>query len=194
MVFLISGRGYFTFLYGYAKHNREGGRKEKKNKERLGLAPSVRGGSHLHFLCILWANASVYSSKNSHRATRNADSHSRVGQPGEQVLAVVFLTSVLPSSLSCFHLLTASFCSPLSTVFCCPLLLTVSSWLISHADSALLGPSFPRPFSGLVGDLSFRPICVGFAPKQSKRFSDWHPPHTTNAQHRVTNIKNTVLC
>ena len=43
VVSLISGQGYFTFLYGRTEHNihnREGGRKE--NKHGLGLAPSAR--------------------------------------------------------------------------------------------------------------------------------------------------------
>ena len=74
VVFLISDRGYFTFLYRYTKHNWEGERKEQLNKHGLGSAPSTRRKkSMIHFLCILWANTGVYSSKNSHKATSNAD-------------------------------------------------------------------------------------------------------------------------
>ena len=71
VVFLISDRVYFTFLY--VKHNREGGRNEQTNKHGLGPAPIARGGILWHFWDILWANVSVYSSKNSHKATSNAD-------------------------------------------------------------------------------------------------------------------------
>ena len=48
-------------------------RVEETNKHELGLAPSARGGSLWHFLCILWANANVYLIKNSHKASSKAD-------------------------------------------------------------------------------------------------------------------------
>ena len=38
------------------------------------FSASAKGGSMWQFLSILWANASVYSNENSHKATRNADS------------------------------------------------------------------------------------------------------------------------
>ena len=107
------------------------GWKKRTNKHGLGLAPSAWGGSLWHFLCILWANASVYSSENSHKATRNADLNSRVGQPGiywSTGLTVAFLTSV--------------------DWFChCP---TLISWLTCSVDWSLQLPSPERWFYGML--------------------------------------------
>ena len=58
MVFLISGLGYFTFLYQHTKYTTE--RVEEKNNHGLGLTPSVSREKSVTLLCILWANASVY--------------------------------------------------------------------------------------------------------------------------------------
>ena len=49
VVSLIFGQGYYTFLNGHTKPNREGGRKE--NKHELGLAPSARREKFVTFLC-----------------------------------------------------------------------------------------------------------------------------------------------
>ena len=35
VVFLTSGQEYFTFLYGYTKHNKEVGRKKRTNNRAL---------------------------------------------------------------------------------------------------------------------------------------------------------------
>ena len=75
-----------------------------------------------HFLCIRWVNASVYSSKILTKPLAMLTCLLALVNPasvGQQVLAVVFLTPVLLSSLHCFHLLTASFWSPLSTNSLC---------------------------------------------------------------------------
>ena len=47
VVSLTSDQGHYTFLYRYAKHNREGGGKEQTNKHGLGLAPSARRGKSM---------------------------------------------------------------------------------------------------------------------------------------------------
>ena len=136
-VFLISGQGYFTFLYRYAKHNRGGGRKEEQTI-RLGLAPSARGGILWHFLCILWANTSMYSSENSHKAISLNPSAIGAGLPLVLVVNADFcwLVSTLPD----FHLpdwpvlLIGLFCSPLSTdLWDLPSLVLPVSWEILHA-------------------------------------------------------------
>ena len=178
MVFLISGQGYFTFLYGYAKRNWEGVRKEEQTIG-LGLAPSTRGGSLSHFL---WANASVYSSENTHKATRNAD--------------FCWLVFSLPD----FHLLTDLFCRLVSaapfcwlcpsldwplipTVFCCFLLLTdlLLTALSCRLSSSLFSWAFlPSSTSGLVGDLVHWPFV--WVSRQN-RFSDWHPHTQINRCH-----------
>ena len=157
VVFLITGQGYFTFLYRYAKHNQEGGR-EEKNKHELGLALSARGGSLWHFSCILWGNASVYSSENSHKAASNADLHSRVGQPG--LCRSTGLSSRLSdfcwlvSSLLGSHLLTDLFCRLVSVApFCC--LSPSLDWPLLSTD--LWDNSVPPP-SGLVGVLACKPF------------------------------------
>ena len=150
--FLISGQGYFTFLYRYAKHSREGGGKEQTNKYGLGSASSARRGKvhvtlFVHSM-FLWVNASVYSCENSHKATSYADSTSRVGSPGicwstgpsNRLSGFCWLVSSLPDS----HLpdwpvlLTGLFCSLLLTAFFCllldlPSLVLSVSWEISCA-------------------------------------------------------------
>ena len=45
---------------------------EEKNEQtntELSQLQAQEGGNLWHFLCILWANASVYSIENSHKAT-----------------------------------------------------------------------------------------------------------------------------
>ena len=151
VVFLISGQGYFIFLYRYPKHNLEGGRKEHTNKHGLGSAPSARNGEVYVTLFIhsvfLWVNGSVYSSENSHEAVSNADLTSCVGPPGISRSTgprIRWLVPSLPDShLPDWPVLsTGPF---LLTVFFCSLLLTSSS----------LGPYFRR-LSGLV--VIVRPI------------------------------------
>ena len=134
VVFPISGQGYFTFLYRYAKQKRESGRKEQTNKHGLESA-SAKEGSLWHSLYILWANASVYSSKNFHKATSNADSN----------------------SVPCLNLCWLSCYAP----FC---------WLLSS------GTFLPSSFR-FRGISRAQTLCVGFEPKQTKGFPNWHP-HT----------------
>ena len=131
VVSLISDLGYYTFLYGYARHNREGGRKEQTNKHRLRSAPSARGEEVYVTLFVhsvfLWTNASVYSSKNPYKATSNADLTSRVSPPGlcrstdpsSHPSDFYWLVSYLPDSHlpDCFLLSTGPFCTLLLTVF-----------------------------------------------------------------------------
>ena len=137
-----------------------GGRKEQTNKQELVLAPCVRKKKSVT-LCILCANASVYSSENYHKVTSNSDLNSRVGQP------CICRSTALSSPLSdfCSSLLYALLSSPdclllLSFVNCVLLLTNLSGQLSSSAPFCWLpsqGPSFPR-FSGIVGDLECRPF------------------------------------
>ena len=171
VVSLTSDPGHYTFLYRYAKHNWEGGRKEKTNKHGLGLASSARKGKSVT-LCILWANVSVYSNEIVtsylqcwHLALVNPAS------VGQQVLAVVFLTSVdsllcptsvfsLPPSSDCVILCTAISSQLFSSALRCQLLC-----LLSDLPSLLYfwsrGRSHPQA------------LCVGFMPKETKRSSEW---------------------
>ena len=167
VVFLISVQGYLYILYRYpwTKHNWEGRKKEQTNKHRLGSAQSARRGEVYVTLFVhsvfLWANVSVYSSENSHKATSNADLASRVGP---QVLAAAFLTSIdwsppCPTHLPDWPVLSTG-------PFCCFLPLTALSCRLSSS----LGPSFPRP-SGLMGHLVRRRF-VWVSRQNRQRFSD----------------------
>ena len=188
VVFYISSQGYFTFLYRYAKHNREDGRKEQMNKHGLGLAPSPRRGevsvtllAHYRFL---WANASVYSSEISHKATGNADLNSRVGPPG-------FCRSTGPSShLSDFCWLVSSV--PDSYLPDWPVLLTGPFWsLLLNAFFCLLLdlPSLVHPVSW---EFSCAGTLSGFCAKTDKGILWLAPTHReTEATHSVMyDIKN----
>ena len=78
-------------------HNREGGRKRRTNKHGLGLAPSVRREKSLTFLCILWANTSVYSSETPTKPRGMLIHFLALVNPasvGQHVLAATLLTSV----------------------------------------------------------------------------------------------------
>ena len=80
--------------------------KEKNKQTRTWFRSKRKRGSLWHFLCILWANASVYSSGNSQKATSNDDLSSGLGQPGicrSTVLAAAYwllLTGLLSARLS----------------------------------------------------------------------------------------------
>ena len=174
VVFLISGQGYFTYLYIYAKNNRESRRKEQTNKHELGSAPRARRREvYVTFFVhsvFLWANASVYSSENSHKATSNADLTSRVGPP-----SVCGLTG-LSNRLSDFYSLVSSLpCSHLpdwpvlSTVSFCSLLLTGFFRLLSDVPSLVLPVSWEI---SRVGPL------YGFRAKRDKRILWLAPAHT----------------
>ena len=93
MFFLVSDQRHYTFLYGYAKHNREDGKKEQRNKHGLRLAPSaIRGGVSV---TLLWS------------------------APCTKLLGMLthLLTALVPSS-RCPLLLTVSFSGQLSQANC----------------------------------------------------------------------------
>ena len=73
VVFLISRQRYFPFLCQHTKYTTEVMEEKNKQTNRLKLSPNARRGSPRHFLCFLWANTSVYSGENSHKATSNTD-------------------------------------------------------------------------------------------------------------------------
>ena len=105
---------------------------------------------------------------------------------GQQVLAVVFLTSV-DSSLPYLHLLTAFFCQ-LCPSMDCYLKLTVRFCPPSSTGSLLWDLLPPSTFSR-VGDPMPR-LCVGFVPKQTKRSSEWHQHKQKRiATYSVTSVK-----
>ena len=100
MVSLISDQGFYIFLYGNAKHNREGGRKGKTNKHELGSAPSKL---MWHFLCILWDNVCVHSRKAPTKAASHAEFYWLDPSPSLDC-------SLKPSDLFCCPLSTNSLC------------------------------------------------------------------------------------
>ena len=163
MVSLVSGQGYFLFLYRRTKHNIhnwEGGGKE--NKHRLGLAPSARRKKFmtlLHsFLCIcelswvcIWAKL-----PQSHQERWPILSRWPTQPLGLQVLAVGFPWLLL-TTLSCW--------------------LPCSVWLPSSVDCLLLfcsGTLLSLVLFQSCGKSRMQTFCVGFVPKQTKGSSDWH--------------------
>ena len=168
------------------------------NKHRLGSAPSARSEEvyvtlFVHFV-FLWANASMYSSENSHKATSGADLTSRIGPPG-------ICRSTGPSScLSDFCWLVSSL--PDSHLPDWPVLstgpfysLSFFSWLLSHADCPLLLPAFFCLLSDLPSLVQLSvsweisragPLC-GFRAKTDKGILWMAPSHReTDATHSVT--------
>ena len=160
VVFLISGQGYFTFLYQQTKYNREDERKEEQN-QGLGLAPGARKEKSVILLCSspwIYRLLRVCIRAKLPLATRNADSSSRVGQPGicrstspsSRLSDFCWMVSSLPDS----HLLT-------------DLLLTALSCRLSLGHSV----PCPLPVSWVISHASH--LC-GFRTK-TKGLSDWHP-------------------
>ena len=192
MASLISDQGYYTFHYGHTEYNRVGGRKVQTNRHGFGSAPSARRGEVYVILLVhsvfLWANASLYSSENSHKATSNADLNSRVGQPcicrstgpSSHLSDFCWLVSPLP----CFHLLL----SLLSFLQCpsldWPLMLTVlfSSFLLTVFWDL---PYLVLPVSWEIS--SAGPLC-GFHAKTDKGILWLAPTHTPTQR-----MPNTVL-
>ena len=123
VVFLISGQGYFTFLYRYAKHNREGGRKKtqtnrsKRKREK--------------FVTLLCSSPCIY------RLSR---------------ACILRETSTKPLGML-NHLLTDLFCRLVSAAPFCwlcasldwPLLPTVSGTFLP-SSSGLVGDLARKPF------------------------------------------------
>ena len=152
VVSLISDQWYFTFLDGHTKHNirnRESGRKE--NKHGLELALSARRKKYVTLLCsspcICWLSREIPT-----KPQWNADSSSHVILP--QVQAAAFLDGQLPPTSVDWSILSPS-----------------ANWLLSlqfwHLPSLVVFRS--------CGKSHVQALCVGFAPKQTKGSSDWHP-------------------
>ena len=149
VVSLISDQWHYTYLYGHTKHNREVGRKDQT---RTWVSSKRKRGEFVTLsLCIC-------------RLSR---------------VCILRETSTKPQGVMT-HLLTAQLPS-----FHCLLLLTVSfSGQLFQADCSLL-PSFVNCSLCLLWDLPpflhfrsrrrYRPqaLCVDFAPKQTKRSSEW---------------------
>ena len=160
VVSLIFDQGHYTFLYGHTKHNRECGRKEQTNKHGLGSVPSARE-KFLTLLrsspCICRLSRACICAKLPKKPLGMLTHFLTLVNPasvGQQVLAVVFLTSVLLSSLPCFHLPDWPV---LSSAPFCSLLLTVFFWDLT---SLFLFRSRGRSRA--------QALCVDFAPKQTK--------------------------
>ena len=131
---------------------------KRTNKHGLWLAPSARREKFVTFSKHSVSYRERIFKRNSHKATRNADSSSHVGQPNlsPQLLAVAFLLLiiVLPPSTDWLILLTSLFC-----------LLRCFPWDLPFSSS-----------SGLVGNLARKPF--GWVSRQNRQreSSDWHLP------------------
>ena len=154
--------GVFHIFFGHTKHNkynREGGRKEKKtNKHGLGLAPKKGEvcDTFLTFCKLSWACIRAKFPQ-SHQESWFILSRWPTRPLSPQALAPVFFYW-LPCSASFvdwFLLLSAFFCRLLPSEILPSLFLFRSR-----------------------GRSCAQALCVGFAPKQIKGSSDWHPhPH-----------------
>ena len=168
MVFLISGQGYFTFLYQHTKYTTDWV-KEKKNKQSLAWVSSKRKkgevcDTFVHSVCLS-ANVSVYSSETPTKPLGMLTHFFTLVNPAS---SQVFLDRQLPP-------ISVDW-SVLSTGLFCPLLLTDSfSWLLSLAYWLWDIPSLVLFWSR--GKTCAQAVCVSFAPKQTKGSSDWHHTH-----------------
>ena len=164
---VVPDQGYYAFLYGHTKYNREGGRKNKRTNMDLGQLQAQERGSlcntFVQFSVHLYTIAGVYFVQNFYKATRNANSSLTVFS--HCLLMPTFLSRQLPHAG----------CPPLPTVVNC-------------LSLSFLGHSFPPPL--LVSrEISPSVLCVGFVPKQTKRSSDWRQHKRKRiATHRVTEL------
>ena len=138
-----------------------GWKKRRTNNHGLGLAPSAKREKSVTLLCILCLCGLTRACTRAKlpQVTSNTDLSSHVGQlciSRSTGLTVASLTSVEWSTL-------------------CPALISwlTFSWLLSPVD-------FPWDLLSLVLFRSCRishaqAFCIGFAPKQTKGSSDWHP-------------------
>ena len=137
------------------------GWKKRTNNHGLGLAPSARWEEFVTFLesCASLSYREHAFERNSHPATRNADSYSHVGQPSLLVhrpkQSPFSDCRLSPTSVDCSLLLTALFYQiPCST----------------------LGPCLPSSFSSLVGDLGHK--CFVWVSRQNRQKNlTGSPPH-----------------
>ena len=83
---LRPGAFHITLQTDKTQHTqRKGWKKRRTNKQGLGLAPGAKRVMFGHFSVAFCASDGYHervSDRNSHRATRNADSSSRDGWPG----------------------------------------------------------------------------------------------------------------
>ena len=174
MVSLISGQGYFTFLYGRTKHNihnQEGGRKENK-QTRTWVSSKLKKGE----VCDTFL-AFGELSQGCIRA-KIPPSH----------LERWLILSYWPTRPLGPHIRAVT-CSVLLTVLFCPLFCSASfSWLPPSFPS--LGPCLPSTFCGLVGNLPHKPFAWVSRQNKQRDPLTWTRihTHTTNAQHCATYI------
>ena len=147
----------------------ETGRK-KNQKAQTWVRPKRKKGQVLGtFLafCASVSVTSVYSNKNSHTATGNADSSSRARRPYLWVHRSLFIAQQPPFSDRRLSLTVANF-----------LLLTA------------LGPCLSSSSSGLVRNLARKPFVWVSRTKHSKESSDWRTPTPTetNRPPRATSV------
>ena len=166
VIFLITDLRYFTFLYQHIKYTTEGLEEKKSKQSDLGWHQAQESGSLWHFWAALRAFAGYHGcicTRNFHKATRSADSPSRVSQPGicwstgpsSRLSDFCWLVSSLPDS----HLLNYLFCLLVSAALFC--------WL------------FLWDFPSLVlfrsrGRYRKQALCVGFVPKQRDSLTGTH--------------------
>ena len=178
--------GLFHIPLQIRKAQLRGWEKRTNEQTRTWVGSKCKRGRSVTLLCILWANASVYTSENSNKATSNANSSSHVGYssicgstgPSSCLSDFCWLASTLPHS----HLFTDLFWRLVSAA---PFSWLSFSWLTSPPTDLWDLPSLVHFWSR--GRSRAQTLCVGFASKQTEIFWLLHThTHTTNAQHHVT--------
>ena len=173
MTHLVGSAGYFTFLYGHKKYNRERGRKRTNEQYRLMSVPSARRGvlCDLAFLCIcrlMLACILRETSTKRHQQCRHL--LALVNRP-------LCCSSGLSSHLSDFCWLCYSLDSQLKADHS-PLPCVVdflSSFFFVYWPLSSLGPSFP-PLRPVSSEISSSSPLFGFRAK-TKWWSAWRTTH-----------------
>ena len=135
-----SDQGYYTYIYRYAKHNREGGRKNKRTNTDLGQLQAQERGILCDTFCAVPRSF--------------VDYHGRVFCAKLPKKPLAMLTSV---DCVLLLLLTAISNRLVSLALRCQM-----------PSLSSLGPSFSPPLP-VSREISPSVFCVDFAPKQTKR-------------------------
>ena len=175
VVSLISDQGYYTYLYGYAKHNREGGRMEETNKYGLGqlLAQEEEFRNTFCTFC-----------EPTRACTRAKLPQKPLAMLTSVDCVLLFLLTALSSRLIfslpfCWLSPSSRFCWPPSSGLLCQLTLSVFS-----------GTLLPASSSGLVGDIALKPfVWVSRQNRQMDRLTDTH----THLHNGCTTSRHSLL-
>ena len=187
VVSLISGQGYFTFLYGYTKHNIHnpewGGRENKQT--RTWVSSKHKKGedcdTFVQLFVHLQAIMNLYSSEISTKPQRTLTHPLTLANPD---LSPQVLVPALFCRLPCSVYFSALSASP----DFCRLPCSLPWYLLCSASFSWLWDITSLFLFRSRGKSHAKALCVGLTPKQTRESSDWYSPAPTemNANHRIT--------